>query len=115
MFSPLDKDDGMQNLNGTGDMEDLLTSNNGLLKNPASHGLNIGKENHPNGPPSVEAGLDRSKKQQKSTIRSNEPLSLQIQNDNADERVDRSTDYQGWLDAKKRKWKYVREQKKRRR
>ncbi|KAL6634447.1 hypothetical protein ACP70R_027118 [Stipagrostis hirtigluma subsp. patula] len=112
IFSPLAKDGGTQNLNGTGDMEDLLTQNRGLRK--IAHGLNADKENNPNGP-SVEAGSDYSKNRQKSVTRSNEPLSSQIQNDAADEKVDRSTDYQGWLDAKKRKWKHVREQKKRRR
>uniref|UniRef100_A0A0A9HDX6 DNA polymerase epsilon catalytic subunit n=1 Tax=Arundo donax TaxID=35708 RepID=A0A0A9HDX6_ARUDO len=111
IFSPLAKDEGMQNLNGVGYMEDLLTSNKDLRKIPASNGLNIDKENHPNGP-SVEAGSDYSKNRPKSLIGSNVLLSSQIQNGAADETVDRSTDYQGWLDAKKRKWKYVREQKK---
>lgn len=107
MFNPLEKDRGVQNLDGTGDMEDLLTLDNGLRKNPVSNGLGI--ENKPN------SGSDHNKNQQKSITRSNEPLALHIQNDAADEQVDRSADYQGWLDAKKRKWKYVREQKKRRR
>ncbi|VAH03415.1 unnamed protein product [Triticum turgidum subsp. durum] len=111
MFSPLNKDTGMHNLNGTGDIEDLLTSDKGLRKATASHGFNIGKENHPNGSPSAKASLGHCKNQQKSVIRSNEPL----RDDSADEIVDRSTDYQGWLEARKRKWKYVREQKKRRR
>ncbi|EMS53029.1 DNA polymerase epsilon catalytic subunit A [Triticum urartu] len=111
MFSPLNKDMGMHNLNGTGDIEDLLTSDKGLRKATASHGFNIGKENHPNGSPSAKASLGHCKNQQKSVIRSNEPL----RDDSADEIVDRSTDYQGWLEARKRKWKYVREQKKRRR
>lgn len=111
MFSPLNKDMGMHNLNGTGDIEDLLTSDKGLRKTTASHGFNIGKENHPNGSPSAKASLGHCKNQQKSVIRSNEPL----RDDSADEIVDRSTDYQGWLEARKRKWKYVREQKKRRR
>jgi DNA polymerase epsilon subunit 1 len=111
MFSPLEKDRVMQNLNGTGDIEDLLTSDKGLTKTTASHGFNSGKENHLNRSPSAEGGSDHRKNQQKSVTRSNEPL----RDDSADERVDRSTDYQGWLDARKRKWKYVHEQKKRRR
>ncbi|XP_062219147.1 DNA polymerase epsilon catalytic subunit A-like [Phragmites australis] len=114
IFSPLAKDEGMQNLNGIGDMEDLLMSNKDLRNIPASNGLNIDKENNPNGP-SVEAGSDYSKNRQKSLTGSNVPLSSQIQNDASDETVDRSMDYQGWLDTKKRKWKHVREQKKRRR
>uniref|UniRef100_A0ACD5XVC0 Uncharacterized protein n=1 Tax=Avena sativa TaxID=4498 RepID=A0ACD5XVC0_AVESA len=111
MFSPLDKSAVMQNLNGTGDIEDLLTSDKGLTKATASHGFNIGKENHSNRSPSAEGGSDHRKKQQKSVTSSNEPL----RDDSADEIIDRSTDYEGWLDARKRKWKYVREQKKRRR
>ncbi|TVU12159.1 hypothetical protein EJB05_45789 [Eragrostis curvula] len=113
IFSPLAKDEGRQNLNVTGDMEDLLGSKKDLRKIPASHGLNVDKENNPNGQP-MEAGSNCSKNRQKSTG-SNVLLSSQIPNDAADETVDRSADYQGWLDAKKRKWKYVREQKKRRR
>ncbi|KAL5211891.1 hypothetical protein ABZP36_022738 [Zizania latifolia] len=113
MFNPLEKDRGMRNVVGTGDMEDLLTLDNDLRKTSTPNGL--GKENKPNGPPSAETGSDHSKKQQKSVTRSNEPISLHNQNDAADEHVDKSTDYQGWLDAKKRKWKYVLEQKKRRR
>ncbi|KAF0934637.1 hypothetical protein E2562_026131 [Oryza meyeriana var. granulata] len=113
MFNPLEKDRGIQNLDGTGDMEDLLTLDSGLGKTHVPNGL--GKENKQNGAPSAEAGSDHSKNQQKSINRSNEHLALHIQNAAADEQVDRSTDYQGWLDAKKRKWKYVREQKKRRR
>jgi DNA polymerase epsilon subunit 1 len=111
MFSPLAKDRVMQNLNGTGDIEDLLTSDNGLTKTTASHGFNIGKGNQLNMSPSAEGGSDHREKQQKSVIRSNEPL----RDDSADDIVDRSTDYQGWLDARKRKWKHVREQKKRQR
>ena len=103
----------MQNLNGAGDMEDLLMSNKDLRKN-SSHGLDIDKENNPNGA-SVGAGSNNSKKQQNSITGLNAPLSSQIQNVAADETIDRSTDYQGWLDAKKRKWKHVREQKKRQR
>ncbi|OEL31457.1 DNA polymerase epsilon catalytic subunit A, partial [Dichanthelium oligosanthes] len=114
IFSPLAKDDGMQNLNGTGDMEDLLMSNKDLRKK-SSHGLDIDKENNPNGA-SVGAGSNnRNKNQQNSITGLNVPLSSQIQNAAAAETVDKSTDYQGWLDAKKRKWKFVREQKKRRR
>ena len=111
MFSPLGKDRVMQNLNGTGDIEDLLTPDKGLKAATASHGFSIGKENHPNRSPSAEGGSDHRENQHKTTTRSNEPL----RDDTADARVDRSTDYQGWLDARKRKWKYVREQKKRQR
>ncbi|RLN07683.1 hypothetical protein C2845_PM11G04980 [Panicum miliaceum] len=110
IFSPLAKDEGTQNLNGAGDMEDLLMSNKDLRK-ISSHGLDIDKENNPNGA-SVGAGSNNSKKQQNSITGLNVPLSSQIQNVAADETIDRSTDYQGWLDAKKRKWKHVREQKK---
>jgi len=113
IFSPLSKEEGLQNLNRTGDMEDLLISNKDLRKNP-SHGLDIDKENNPNGA-SVGTGSNNSKKQQNCITGLNVPRASQIQNDAADETVDKSTDYQGWLDAKKRKWKYVREQKKRRR
>jgi len=100
-------------LNRAGDMEDLLMSNKDLRKN-SSQALDIDKENNPNGA-SVGAGSNNSKKQQNSITGLNAPLSSQIQNVAADETIDRSTDYQGWLDAKKRKWKHVREQKKRRR
>lgn len=113
IFSPLAKEEGLQNLNRTGDMEDLLISSKDLRKNP-SNGLDIDKENNPNGA-SVGTGSNNSKKQQNCITGSNVPRALQIQNDAADETVDKSSDYQGWLDAKKRKWKYVREQKKRRR
>ncbi|XP_052142333.1 DNA polymerase epsilon catalytic subunit A-like isoform X1 [Oryza glaberrima] len=113
MFNPLEKDRGVQNLDGTGDMEDLLTLDGGMRKSHVPNGF--GKENKPNDAPSTEAGSKHSKNKQKSITRSNEPLAVHIQNDAADEQVDRSTDYQGWLDAKKRKWKYVREQKKRQR
>ncbi|KAK3158029.1 hypothetical protein QOZ80_2AG0131930 [Eleusine coracana subsp. coracana] len=113
IFSPLAKDEGMQNLNVSEDMEDLLVSKKDLRKISASHGLNVDKENNPN-MQSVESGSDYGKNRQKSTV-SNLPLSSQIPNDAADEAVDRSADYQGWLDAKKRKWKHVREQRKRRR
>uniref|UniRef100_J3LD65 DNA polymerase epsilon catalytic subunit n=1 Tax=Oryza brachyantha TaxID=4533 RepID=J3LD65_ORYBR len=113
MFNPLEKDKGMRTLDGTGDMEDLLMLESSLRKTHVPNGL--GKENKPNGAPSAEAGSDNNKNHQKSITRSNEPLALHIQNDASDEQVDRSTDYQGWLDAKKRKWKYVREQKKRQR
>ena len=113
IFSPLSKEEGLQNLNRTGDMEDLLISNKDLRKNP-SHGLDIDKENNPNGA-SVGTGSNNSKKQQNCITGLNVPCASQIQNDAADETVDKSTDYQGWLDAKKRKWKYVREQKKRQR
>jgi DNA polymerase epsilon subunit 1 len=109
----LAKDEGMQNLNGAGDMEDLLMSNKDLRKN-SSHGLDIDKENNPNGA-SMGAGSNNSRKQQNSITGLNVPLSSRIQNVAADETIDRSIDYQGWLDAKKRKWKHVREQKKRRR
>ncbi|CAD6250912.1 unnamed protein product [Miscanthus lutarioriparius] len=113
IFSPLSKEEGLQNLNRTGDMEDLLISNKDLRKNP-SHGLDIDKENNPNGA-SVGTGSNNSKKQQNCITGLNVPCASQIQNAAADETVDKSTDYQGWLDAKKRKWKYVREQKKRQR
>jgi DNA polymerase epsilon subunit 1 len=113
MFNPLEKDRGVQNLDGTGDMEDLLTLDGGMRKSHVPNGF--GKENKPNDAPSTEAGSKHSKNKQKSITRLNEPLAVHIQNDAADEQVDRSTDYQGWLDAKKRKWKYVREQKKRQR
>lgn len=113
IFSPLAKDEGIQNLNGTGDMEDLLVSNKDLRKN-SSHGLDIDKENNPNGA-SVGAGSNNSKNQRNSKTGLNAPLSSQKPNAAADEMIDRSSDYQGWLDAKKRKWKHVREQKKRRR
>jgi DNA polymerase epsilon subunit 1 len=109
----LAKDEGMQNLNVSGDMEDLLVSKKDLRKISASHSLDVDKENNPN-MQSVEAGLDYNKKQQKSTG-SNVPFSSQIPNNAADETVDKSADYQGWLDAKKRKWKHAREQRKRRR
>ncbi|KAJ1279266.1 hypothetical protein BS78_04G142600 [Paspalum vaginatum] len=114
IFSPLAKDEGMQNLNRTGDMEDLLMSNKDLRKHP-SHNLDSDKENNENGA-SVGAGLNNNSKKQHSSIAGlNVPFSSQIQNDATDETVDKSADYQGWLDAKKRKWKYVREQRKRRR
>lgn len=101
----------MQNLNVSGDMEDLLVSKKDLTKSSASHGLNADKENNPN---MQSVGSDYSKNRQKSTG-SNLLFPSQIPNDAADEAVDRTADYQGWLDAKKRKWKYVREQRKRRR
>ncbi|XP_039789737.1 DNA polymerase epsilon catalytic subunit A-like isoform X3 [Panicum virgatum] len=113
IFSPLAKDEGMQNLNRAGDMEDLLMSNKDLRKN-SSQALDIDKENNPNGA-SMGAGSNNSRKQQNSITGLNVPLSSRIQNVAADETIDRSIDYQGWLDAKKRKWKHVREQKKRRR
>lgn len=113
IFSPLAKEEGLHNLNRTGDMEDLLISNKDLRKNP-SHGLDIDKENNPNGA-SVGSGLNISKKQQNCMTGLNVPCTSQIQNAASYETVDKGTDYQGWLDAKKRKWKYVREQKKRRR
>uniref|UniRef100_A0A0E0K092 DNA polymerase epsilon catalytic subunit n=1 Tax=Oryza punctata TaxID=4537 RepID=A0A0E0K092_ORYPU len=113
MFNSLEKDKEVQNLDGTGDMEDLLALDSGMRKSHVPNGF--GKENKPNDAPSTEAGSNHSKNQQKSITRSNEPLAVHIQNDAVDEQVDRSTDYQGWLDAKKRKWKYVREQKKRQR
>jgi DNA polymerase epsilon subunit 1 len=109
----LPKDEGMQNLNGTGDMEDLLISNKDLRKK-SSHCLDIDKENDPNGA-SVGAGSNNSKNQQNSITGLNVPLSSQIQNVAPDASIDRNTDYQGWLDAKKRKWKHVREQNKRQR
>lgn len=113
IFSPLAKDEGMQNLNRTADMEDLLMLNKDLRKNP-SHGLDIDKENNPNWA-SLRTDSNNGKREQNSITGLNVPPSSQTQNNAADEAVDKSTDYQGWLDAKKRKWKYVREQKKRRR
>ncbi|XP_010242612.1 PREDICTED: DNA polymerase epsilon catalytic subunit A-like [Nelumbo nucifera] len=49
------------------------------------------------------------------TCRLNQPFMPLHPNTISDTNVDRNADYQGWLEIKKRKWKYAREERKRRR
>ncbi|KAF1884802.1 hypothetical protein Lal_00028689, partial [Lupinus albus] len=59
-----------------------------------------------------EEGFDQ---QQNDNNSNNQPLSQLQQNDISCEDVDRTVDYQGWLQIKKRKWKHILERRKKRR
>lgn len=95
------------------DMEDFRTTEKVSARGPRPivrcYEVNNGKDaikrsqvNHSNQP------TDHSQS-------AHEMLNPQQQNDICMKDIDRNSDYQGWLDIKKRKWKEAREKRKRRR
>ncbi|XP_061359270.1 DNA polymerase epsilon catalytic subunit A-like [Gastrolobium bilobum] len=60
-------------------------------------------------------GQEDSEQQHNDNNSKDQPLSLLQESEISGENVDRTVDYQGWLQIKKRKWKYILERRKKRR
>ncbi|KAJ4762241.1 Dna polymerase epsilon catalytic subunit a [Rhynchospora pubera] len=97
-FSAKEKDKNREDFEDSTDMEDLGSTSkvaSRALHNPVARSFEATKENYPN----------------KQVLAPRQKF-----DDNAhSEEVNRETDYCGWLDGRKRKWREVLEQKKRRR
>lgn len=97
IFKAKETDKNTEGIEDMADMEDLGTSKveSRALHNPIARRFEANKDNYPN----KRVLAPRQK----------------IDDNTPSEEVDKEKDYCGWLDGKKRKWKEVLEQKKRRR
>ena len=113
--SPANSNHKLQEMNG-GDIEDIMNkeSHTSIRSGPRPMVCSYAsdKENI------LEIVCDKTSEsllQEDDGRRQLNPLSSLTQNLTSAYSIDRKVDYQGWLDAKKRKWKENREKKKRRR
>ncbi|KAK1275110.1 DNA polymerase epsilon catalytic subunit A [Acorus gramineus] len=116
VFSSLNKEDAMQDRIPVVDLEDIPNKENAsfLGPRPVVHSYETNKGSHLS---KTSFPVDPMLCDQEQTITdTNRTFKTRLNRiDTSTESIDRNVDYQGWLEAKKRKWKDNREEKKKRR
>ncbi|KAK1323653.1 DNA polymerase epsilon catalytic subunit A [Acorus calamus] len=116
VFSSLNKEDAMQDRIPVVDLEDIPNKENAssLRPRPVVHSYETNKGSHLS---KTTFPVDPMLCDQEQTITDTNRTFKTLQNriDTSTESIDRNVDYQGWLEAKKRKWKDNREERKKRR
>ncbi|KAH7671411.1 DNA polymerase epsilon subunit 1 protein [Dioscorea alata] len=117
LFAPIRKDEAVLEESHVQDLEDAINEGHTsrIRKQPIAHSYELDKENLMGKPSCVVDGVLPEDQQHNAAMkRLHKPLISVSQNGTSSEFIDRKVDYQGWLEAKKRKWKTIREERKRR-
>ncbi|WOK95843.1 DNA polymerase epsilon catalytic subunit A-like [Canna indica] len=118
IFNSAKKNDRIQDKTIIGDIEEVMTKECArvITPRPLVRNYETNKGGHSSTPSSPGPGMLANLQQKDlSPCRLNQSLNSLNKHSVSDEIVDKSTDYQAWLESKKRKWKETREVRKRQR
>ncbi|RRT41756.1 hypothetical protein B296_00057554, partial [Ensete ventricosum] len=118
IFNTAKRDQVAQDETTVGDIEEISVKDGArvLPPRPVVHTFEVNREINSRKPSSPVSGMPVDLQEQHLTLfGSNQSLVSLSNNGISSENVDKTVDYQAWLETKKRKWKDSREERKRRR
>ncbi|RWW20753.1 hypothetical protein GW17_00015115 [Ensete ventricosum] len=118
IFNTAKRDQVAQDETTVGDIEEISVKDGArvLPPRPVVHTFEVNREINSRKPSSPVSGMPVDLQEQHLTLfGSNQSLVSSSNNGISSENVDKTVDYQAWLETKKRKWKDSREERKRRR